>query len=36
MGGVDEEEEDGDEEGAGRMEDVFGADAGGDTKMDED
>jgi transcription initiation factor TFIID subunit 9B len=36
MGGIDGEAEDEDEEGAGRMEDVFGADSGGDTNMTQD
>lgn len=35
MGGVEDEEGE-DEEGAGRMEDVFGADDGGDTSMTQD
>lgn len=38
MGGMDgpEDEEGEEEEGAGRMEDVFGTDAGGDTSMAQD
>lgn len=36
MGGMDGAEGDEDDEGAGRMEDVFGTDAGGDTSMGQD
>lgn len=36
MGGLDQAGEDEDEEGTGRMEDVFGEEGGGDTAMEED